>query len=836
MRLRTKAAALGSAAAALAGGAFAVAGGGDTAVSPANHVVVTGAKLNPPGKLVKLGNFTAGGAVTSDGRLYFTISAGWSQNDLRVVSLRTGRVVQVVKLPGAEGGIALDNTRHLAYISGVPDTDISEVKMPDSTPGHGGDVIHVYSWSPKTGRATFERVIPVPPPSTAPAPQNFPPNPAAKKYSWPGRLAVSPDGSRLLVPLELADAAAVVDTKSNSVRYVETGSYPFAAAILPDGKTGLVSNQGGSGKATVSVVDLAGAKKVKDIDVGPHLAHPATIALDRRGARAYIPLSNADSVAVVDTKKMALARTLSTRRSEGEGTAPVDAAVSFDGTRLMVAESAANEIAFFALPGARGRKPFARIGRVPTADYPTDVDSVARKAELACEAGAAKRSKASRRKAKTCSKLVWASAKGFGLGPNAGPPFTSQVFDIPVAYNTKGKVTGYAGITDFPVKPARFKALTRAATAQLRPLNRSQAPADTPLRPNGPIKHVFYIVRENRTYDQVLGDEPRGEGDPRYAIFGKQVTPNAHALVQRFPLLDRFYANSEASIDGHYWTAASDNSDYVHRTWRENYAGRGYPSDAWFFQIAYPQSGFIFDRADQQNVSWVNLGEAVAHEVPAADKDRSPEDQQGVLRRFSKTDLGPAAGGCYDPFIGTDDLASVAGVPLRTYDSASPAGGAQPSTSRTDCFRTKFAAWVAQDNLPSLVYLTLPNDHTRGGTPGLHTPRAMVADNDLGLGQVIDTISHSKYWMNSAIFVVEDDSQDGMDHVDAHRIPAFVVSPYAKQNAVVHTRYDFPSVVRSIGLILGLKPLNLFDAQAEPMYGAFTGSPANAEPYTAVPA
>jgi hypothetical protein len=338
-------------------------------------------------------------------------------------------------------------------------------------------------------------------------------------------------------------------------------------------------------------------------------------------------------------------------------------------------------------------------------------------------------------------------------------------------------------------------------------------------------------VRENRTYDQVLGDEPRGDGAPSYAIFGKQVTPNIHALVRRFPLLDRFYADSEASIDGHYWTAAGDVSDYVHRTWRQNYAGRKYPGDAWFFQIAYPQSGFIFDRADEQHVSWVNLGEGVIHLAPFADRDRNAKDTEGQVRRLAKSDLGLLTpGGCYDPFIGTDDLTGV-----RLYDSSKPQGAAADAISRTDCFRQKFFKWVATDSLPSLVYMTLPNDHTNGGAPDHHTPRAMLADNDLGLGQVIDLVSHSKYWKSSVFFVVEDDSQDGIDHQDAHRIPALVAGPYVKRGVVIHTPYDFLSVLRSVEEILGLRPLNLFDAHATPMYDVFDSKPSNAEPFTALP-
>ena len=811
-------------------------GSQDQAISPRKHVLENGHKLVPPGKLVRLGNFPGGGAVTTDGRFYWTVSAGYRQNDVRIVSLRKGRVLQTIKIPGASGGVALDSVHRLAYVSGEPDTDITDAKMPASTPGEHGDVVHVFSWSGRTGRAVERRVIPIPPPSDAPAPQNFPPNPGASKRSWPFGLAVSSDGKTLLAALELGDAAAIVDTKTHAVRYVHTGSYPFGAAILPGGRTGLVSNQGLGG--TVSVIDLKAGSKVKDVQVGGSHSNPEGIAVDPARRRAYVPLANADSVAVIDTAKMQLVRTLSTRRGQGPGTAPVAAAVSSNGRNLLVAESSANEIAVFGLPAARtGRIPL--LGRVPTAEYPTDVESIGAGARSPCTLGQRPPThghwKPSRR---SCAKLVWAAAKGFGLGPNPGPPPTSQYFDVPSALTTKGKVTGYAGIVNYPSKPAQLRALTRLATGQLYPSNAESPPPGTPLRPGGPIKHVFYIVKENRTYDQVLGDVARGDGDPRYAIFGKRVTPNAHALVQRFPLLDRVYANSEASIDGHYWTAASNTSDYVHRTWRQNYAGRDYPSDAWFYQIAYPQNGFIVDRADEQGVSWINLGEGVIHlDILPGDKDRSQADQAGVMRRYSKSDLGALTpGGCYDPFIGSDDVASAGGVPTRLYDSSKPVGAPEPSLSRFDCFRLKFQRWVADGSLPSLVYMTLPNDHTRGASPHHHSPRAMVADNDLGLGQVTDLISHSKYWKESAIFVVEDDSQDGFDHQDAHRIPAFVMSPYTRPGAVIHTRYDFPSVVRSVELILGLRPMNLFDGTATPMYDAFTSTPQNIAPFSAVPA
>jgi hypothetical protein len=373
--------------------------------------------------------------------------------------------------------------------------------------------------------------------------------------------------------------------------------------------------------------------------------------------------------------------------------------------------------------------------------------------------------------------------------------------------------------------------MTPLASRQLVPDNAEKAPAGTPLRPDGPIKHVFYIVRENRTYDQILGDETRGDGDPKLSIFGKQVTPNMHALVQRFPLLDRVFANSEASIDGHYWTAAAKVSDYVNKNWFQNYAGRKRPYDFGVFQVSNPPNGFLFDQAQRQGLSWFNYGEAVADVVPLfPDKDRTPEDLDRINAKFAKSDVGPPVG-CYpnDAFISKNEITQ-----NDTVDSSTPAGYKPGTESRFDCFRTKFLAQQVSNSVPAFNYIVLPRDHTEGSSPGRSTPRAAVAENDYALGQFVDLISNSAVWKDSAIFVVEDDSQDGADHVDAHRIPAAVISPFAKRGAVVSTRYDFLSVIRSMELILGMKPLGLFDALATPMYDAFDSNPVNAEPFKVV--
>src|SRR3954464_6173436 len=319
----------------------------DGRIGPGRKLLGSGRALTPFGTTAAIGNFPTGGRGTPNGRFFWTVSTGRGPNDVRIVSVRTGKVLQTLPLPGASGGIAMDPKRPLVYVSGVHDSHHKLEQSPPGTPGADGDVVHVFSYSTRFGVAQFERVIKVPPPSNAPTPQNFPPT-NTQKIAWPDRLAASPDGKRLLVPLNLADAAAIVDTGSGAVRYVQTGHYPYGAAILPDGKTGLVSNEA---PGTVSVVDLDAGTKVKDIQVGAHLSHPEAIAIDPKEPRAYVTVTNSDQVAVIDTKALKVERTLSVERPEGLGAAPVDAAVTPDGGFLLVANEGPDELAVFQLPG-----------------------------------------------------------------------------------------------------------------------------------------------------------------------------------------------------------------------------------------------------------------------------------------------------------------------------------------------------------------------------------------------------------------------------------------------------------------------------------------------------
>lgn len=848
-------AALGSAAIVVAGDDVQVG-----RIGPASGVLNNGRHLQPFGSLVAVGQFPTGGAVTPNGRWYWTVSAGRGQNDVRIVSVRTRRVLQTHVLPGASGGIVMDPTKPVVYVAGVGGSEHADQKVADDAPGAKGNVIHVFRYRPGTGSAEFTSTIDIPVPSGAPPIQTFPPG-APKRNGWPDRLAISPDGKRLLVPLNLADHAAIVDVETKKVTSVKVGHYPYGAAILPDGKTGLVSNET---DGTVSVIDLDAARKVKDITVGPHLSHPEAIVADPKADRAYVAVTNSDQVAVIDTKRMVVSNTLAVGREEGLGASPVALALSPDARRLYVAEAGLDAIAVIALPGSIGKTPaFGTIGRIPTAQYPTDVQVTGNRANPCGNRVGPRRGK----RAKRCPKLLYVTGKGLGTGPNPAGPQPTSPNDTDDRINETQYLpllnVGAAGIGDLP-SDARLARLDVVAEAQVHPIDPQTPPADTPLRANGPIKHVFYVVRENRTYDQILGDEPRGDGDPKLALFGGDNTVNVHALVQRFPLIDHMYSNSEASIDGHFWTAAATVTDYVNKAWFPNYGGRDRPYDFGVYAVTWPLNGFIFDEAERQNVTYYNYGEAISHAVPfraggagagtapVADKDVTPEETAAGDRQLANSDLGAGAAGnttlgnqCYanDASVGKDAVVGFAleqgklnAQDAELYDTSKPPRAKPLAQSRFDCFRTHFIQQLATGTVPALNYLVATNDHTQGLTAGARTPRAMIADNDEFVGRVVDLISHSPIWDQSAIFVIEDDSQDGADHVDAHRMPALVISPYAKRGAVIHTRYDTVSVVRSVGLILGLRPLSLFDALATPMYDAFQGTPANIEPFVYRPA
>ena len=420
-----------------------------------------------------------GGAVTADGRYLWTVSTGVGNNDVRIVDSVRHRVCQVLPVPGASGGIALDSVHRLAYVSGLPVSLWlpSEFKLP----GAQGDNVLVFSWSSSCGHARLVRVIAVPPQAGALAPQVFPPNPNGKRLSWPERLAVSADGSRLLVPLNLADSAAVIDlNQGDRVHYVTlgSGSYPFGAAILPDGRTGLVTNEA---RGTMSVLDMASGTLLANIRVGGALSHPEGVAVNGAGTRAYVALANSDQVAVVDLRTRHVARMISVYNRFGLGTTPVALALDPSGARLFVAESGADAVAAIRLPGkgTPARLDWTVVGHIPTAEQPEAVlTSPARGGQTA--------------------QLIWIAARGADTGPlpngpnpmlasdpifwafHPVPPPTVDIFNVGVGYGAvvlRGEAVLLA-----PPTNARVADLTATAEDTTHPAGGRSPPKAT----NGP--------------------------------------------------------------------------------------------------------------------------------------------------------------------------------------------------------------------------------------------------------------------------------------------------------------------------------------------------------------
>jgi YVTN family beta-propeller protein len=772
----------------------------DGRIGPSLRITGNGRQLAPAGRLTTVGNFPTGGALTPDGRFLWVVDSGHSANDVKIVRLATGAVEQTLPLPGAYGAVAFAPDGRHAYVSGEPRGSSTPA---GPTKGDGGDVVHVFSVDPGSGQAVEAEPIALPASTGGSGQRNSLPPVSSV---WPAGLSVSGDGRTLAVALNQADRVALVDVPTGTVRTVPVGAYPFAAAFAPDGRTAYVTNED---DGTVSVVDVAAGTQVATIDVGGTHAHPEGMAVDAARGRLLVAVANRDRLVAIDLATRTLAWSADLSRPEAPGTQPVAVALSPDGATAVTANEGEDALAMVSTRTAKV------IGRIPTAAFPMGVGITPDGRQLA-----------------------WIAAKGFGAGPNP-----DYVFDVvkptttapPTQDYVMDKLTGIAGVLAWP-SSSQLRTLTARAAKQTVPANRPAAPpAGTPLRSGGPIKHVFYIVRENRTYDQVFGSDPRGDGDPHFELFDDNgvpgptggVTPNAHALARRFGLLDHLYADSEVSVDGHLITAGSIAIDYAQRATAANYSGRGRAYDFGLWPVTFGPRDFVFDQASRQHVPFQAYGEVAAGNLPTGNDGRPTyPDVQAHTNTVYPTD---GQIGCTGPVATPATCFRDSGV---TGSAPAPAIGA---VSRFDVFAQQLRAQDAAGVVPAFNYLVLPNDHTNGTTAGVPTPKAHIADNDLGLGQIVDLISHSKIWGSSAIVVVEDDSQDGADHVDAHRMPAFVISPWTTTGAVVHTRYDQYSALRTAELLVGLEPLSINDALATPMYDAFrTDGRPDLRPYDAI--
>ncbi len=547
------------------------------------------------------------------------------------------------------------------------------------------------------------------------------------------------------------DAFRLAGASSTPLRTVRTGSHPAAAVIARDAV--YVADKGA---ATVTKAQLRLHATIEPpVTIAVDL-HPAALALSSDQRRLYVACADDDTIDVIDTASDRVTQRINVGLARGYGASPNALALAADGTLYasLGGENAVAEI--------RGGKVVARVA---AGWYPSGVAVDANNVYV---------------------------IDGKGEGSHANPQFD------PTAHHGPGYV---AAILDGSVRKMPRSAFTAQSTAIV--LSNIPSPQPTPsqtsVRADGPIKHVVYVIKENRTYDQVLGDVPGADGDAQLAWFGENVTPNQHALTQRFGIFDNTYTDAQVSANGHNWSTAAFANDYLERFWPPSYGGRRELYDFEDGAVAStPHNGYIWDNADKHGVSLRDYGEFVSYAV--------------IGGGFVTTSMPGLTGKIDERYPGFD---------LQVSDER-----------RIDEWKREFDGYVQRGDLPALEIVRLPNDHTSGTKPGSLTPQAYVAQNDHAFGRLVDIISHSKYWPSTAIFAIEDDAQNGPDHVDDQRTTFYLVSPYAA-HGVHHAHYSTSAVLRTMELLLGLPPMSMYDAVAPPLYDAFTLAPSLA-PFNAI--
>jgi YVTN family beta-propeller protein len=683
-------------------------------------------------------------AYSPDSARVVVMLSGFREQGLQVVDPASRKVTQTLVQPGAFLGLVFAPDGKSLYASGGVQ-----------------DVVYRYAWDADS--ATLADSIALDAKGTV-----------GKGTRYPSGLAMSPDGRRLYVAENLGDSLAVVDVASGQVvRRLATGLYPYGVVVAPSGRV-FVSAWGGAWIATFvpQADDLVAGSRI------PVGRHPSAMALNARGTRLFVARASFDRIAVVNTERDTVIAELSDAAAAGpsEGSTPNALALSRTGGNSGWPKRTPQRAAVFELsaaiadaPGAAGKDSLGRArarGWYPTA------------------------------RLRRGSSLLVLNGKGSGSAPNPRRRQPGVKMPLDKLSYTLGQTSGSLTLLELPTSAALRDMSARVARAEGWDPPRARATYP-------PFEHVIYIIKENRTYDQIFGDLAAGDGDSSLVFFGRDVTPNHHALAERFGLFDRFFVNAEVSGDGHNWATAAYAADYVEKTIPSTYSDRGRAYD---YQgenreilaeedVNEPGNGYLWDAVQEKGITIRNYGEYTRHE-----KDG----------RWSGT----------KPFLAAHTAADYPGWDLDILDQ-----------KRVDVWLKEFQAFVAGDSLPALTLLWLPNDHTSGADPGKPTPRAMVADNDLALGRVVDALSHSPFWKNTVVFVLEDDAQDGPDHVDSHRSPLLVISAYNRAG-VVHRFANTSDVVATIGAILQLRPLSQFDYFGRPLSEIFASAP-QLEPYVA---
>jgi DNA-binding beta-propeller fold protein YncE len=622
--------------------------------------------------------------------------------------------------------------------------------------GGNEDAVYVYRW--ESGRATADGTIALRPPKK---------NPKADGTSYPAGLALSADGRFLYVAENLGDSIAVIDVAQRIVVHrAMTDRYPYDVAVDRDH---LYASCWGD--STVNAFARSSNGLLSHRSRIPAGRHPSALLL--RGSRLFVASATTDSIAVIDTATRKIVKMLTDSPPAGprEGSTPNALLLSKDGKRLFVAEADNNAVAIFDVVAGK------LLGRVPTDWYPA---ALARVGET----------------------IFVASAKGGGSAADPGRVQPDKSRPPKTRDYTLGQLDG--SVISFPEKVANLPELSRRV-AKANGWDTTRGVAKYP-----PFKHVIYIIKENRTYDQVFGDMPEGDGDRSLVFFDENNSPNHHALARRFGLFDRFFVNAEVSADGHNWSMAAYASDYVNKTVQSNYSDRGRTYDYAGENrdrivndeddVNSPSTGYLWDLAVRKKISLRDYGEFTMKGAEVGMGTKTVGTKSALLATVSPD------------YVGWDlDV---------------------PDQKRVDAWLAEFERYVADGNLPALEIMSLPNDHTAGLEADKPTPHAYMADNDLALGRIVGALSASPYWRDTVIFVLEDDAQSGPDHVDSHRSVLLVMSAYNRAG-VVHRFTNTTDILATIEEILGLDSLSQFDHYGRPLRGIFAAAP-DLTPYVAI--
>jgi YVTN family beta-propeller protein len=720
----------------------------------------SGWRVDPAGRQVPLDTLPMSSALTPDGKYLLVLNGGYKPPSVSVIETATGTVKGSVPVPDGWLGLAISPNGDRVYVGGGSKASIFEFALAD-------------------GVLTAARTFVVVPPDKRGA-QDF-----------IGDVAFTPDGHLLYCANLYRDLVQVVNPQSGMViGQVKTGRRPYRILFHPDGKSFFVTHWA---DGTLGQYETAGGTPIgPPTRIGAHASdmvwragapEAPEGAQPAYAARIFVAAANTNNVFAVSvgaSKDLNVIESINVAMTSRQplGMTPSALGLSADGQRLFVACSDANAAAIVNVADERSRVE----GFIPTGWYPTAVRGLAN------------------------GTLVILNGKGLRSYPNAtnGPnpakrPAVSHAGETAAPVAFVGRLqTGTASW----IPPFTAEQLAQWSDQVMKnsPYRDTQLDAVSPLPK---IDHVIYIVKENRSYDQVLGDLKQGNGDPSLVLFGEQSTPNLHKLAREFVLLDNFYVNSDVSADGHNWSTAAIAPDYAQKLWPNKYANRRATYD---FEeqdpTSLPPAGYLWTNAVAAGLSLRNFGYMVNN------KPDAPLGTEQIT-------------GVRDPVLakGTNPM-------YRGFDLN------YPDVERAKVFLSELAQYDKAGAMPRLIVMRMGNDHTSGTAAGKIAPLSAAADNDQGIGMLVEGVSKSKFWSSTAIFILEDDAQNGPDHVDSHRSPAFVISPWVKRHAVDSTMYNTTSMLRTMEFLLGMKPMTHFDAAARPMTSVFQSQP-NPAPYAA---